>query len=594
MTNRDVESDAGRLSMSMAVKGEDDALKPEPRRLFGHTVDRLSQSASAFWGTFRLLVCTSGVSLVLASCSASAGHEGFSVDRFDSLVSRLADPAFGASNVSPSARADTLCADASPDSDTVGAAVNSSSRSDPGAHGTARALDRVREELAKMGFDAICVRATSRTVQRDTWLRHDRLTELVAWNGDVEVEDAIYVPVRYRPAARGEAEMSDSSWARPVAAVLEAVRAFLADSAQTANGEPSDSTAGKTIVLSLSSAKQPNGLGDLAAPKGSLAASTAWMTFAAGPPSPRVNVPDVGWMVGKVRPTGGRVAFPGPDIELPVLDSAGSPLCESGERCDLIVPANPALHVHAMFFPDDSRFGNDEARRMGERTLEVLLAADTVPYGVVLPVSRAELMALLWWLLPCGLAVLTVGLAFSGLLGPINAAIRRAHWARMIARLNLLGARCWHFVLGIVLYFLRRIARKREISEGTRAIARTRGLCDKVDQALCSWAEAHVGTVSGARAHDLLTEAQTERSRLGRWAKEATAWEKRKDDLYGKVADCEDLVSACVKADEDARSAGQTARSRMDAIRSSLRDVEQQQELANKMKREADKAPKAR
>ena len=436
----------------------------------------------------------------------------------------------------------------------------------------------------------------SRTVQRDAWLRLDRLTELVAWKGDAAAEDAIYVPVRYRVPVRGEAERSDSSWVRPVAAVLEAVRALLADTVRAANGEPSDGAARKPIVLSFSNAEEPNGLGDIPATGESRPVGTAWVASAAGPQSPRVTTPYVGWMVGQLRSSEGRVSLPGPETGLPVrladlkMGLPGSALCESGERCDLIVPANPAVHVHAMFFPGDFR-GTAEARRLGERTLEVLLAADTLPYGVALPVSRAELRALWWWLVPCVLLAFTVGLAFIGLLGSISAAICIARRARIGARLNQLLARVRHFALGIVLSFLRRFASEREISEGTgKAVARPKRLYEEAGEALRSWADKHVGAASSAWADELLKQGRAERSRIGRWSEEADAWEERRGGLFGSVEDCRRCVRRCVREAEKAQSAEKAACERMDGIGHSMRGVQEQLELGRQLKRKAGEA----
>ena len=571
-------------------------LKGEPQRFLECMAGHRSRPASAVSRAFRLLACTLGVSLVAASCIGSAGEEGFSAEEFDSLVSRLADPTSGSANVSAFARADSLCAGASPDSVTGGEAVDSSSGSDPAVQLTPRLRDRVREELVGMGFRA-CVRAMSRTVQQDAWLRHDRLTELVAWKADAAVKDAIYVPVRYRVPVRGEAERSDSSWVRPVAAVLEAVRAFLADSARAANGEPSDGAARKPIVLSFTSAKEPNGLDDIPATGESRRVGTAWVASAAGPQSPRVTTPYVGWMVGKLRSSEGRVSFPGPETGLPVrladlkTGLPGSALCGSGERCDLIVPANPAVHVHAMFFPGDFRVGTAEARRMGERTLEVLLAADTSPYGVALPVSRAELRALLWWLLPCALLVFTVWWAFIGLLGSISTAIRIARRARMGAGLNRLLARVRQVALGIVLSFLRRFASEREISEGTgKAITRPKRLYEEADEALRNWADTHVGAASSPWADELLKEGRAERSRIGRWAEEADAWKERRGGLFGSVQDCRGFVRTCEREAKEARSAEKAACERMDGIGHYMRGVQEQLELARQLKRKAGEA----
>ena len=554
------------------------------RRFFGSTAGHLSRLASAVSRTFRLLACALAGSLAVASCIGSAGEEGFRVEKFDSLVSRLADSTSGSANVPAFALADSICAGAGPDSVT-GAAVDSSAGSDPVAQGVPRLRDRVREELVAMGFNA-CARSMSRTVQRDEWLRHDRLTELVAWKGDAAVEDAIYVPVR------GQADRSDSSWVRPVAAVLEAVRAFLADTARAANGEPSDGAARKPMVLAFTNAEEPNGMGGIPATGESHAVGTAWVASAADPQSPRLTTPDVGWMVGQLRSTEGRVSFPGPETQLPVrlaelnTDSAGRGLCESGARCDLIVPANPPVHVHAMFFSDDVRVGTDEARRMGERTLDVLRAANTLAYGAALPVqpvSRAELWPLLWWLLPCGLLALTVLLAFTGLLGPISAAIRIARWARMGAGLNWLLAWVRHFALGIVLFpFLRRFASERKISEGTG------DLCEKADEAFRSWADTHVGVASSPGATKLLERGRKERSRIGRWAKKADDWEKTKTgDLFSRMGACRETVRTCVREANKGRSAGKTARERMDGIRSSLQDVQEHLERVRELQREA-------
>ena len=447
-----------------------------------------------------------------------------------------------------------------------------------------------------MGFDA-CVRTTSRTVQRDAWLRHDRLTELVAWKGDVGVKDAIYVPVRYRLPVRGKVERSDPSWVRPVAAVLEAVRAFLADSARAANGDPSYSTARKPIVLSFTSAEEPDGLGDVPAPGESLVVSTAWVASAAGPQSPRVNIPDAGWMVGQIRSTESRVAFPGPEIELPVglaeliADSADSTLCESGERCDLIVPANPPLHVNAMFFPDDSQVGTDEARRMGERTGGSARGGQVTLRGRAPRVpGRADGFVVVALAVRASRAHGRVGVhrsAGTDQCGdPHRPLGQDGRWTEP-APGRIPAFRLGHCaVLPATVCVEARDQRRN--GQGHRK--NTSASAKRADEALRSWAEAHVGAVSGAWADGLLTEAQAERSRMGRWAKEAAAWEKRKNGLCGKVADCKGLVSTCVREDEKARSAGKTARERMDGIRSYLRDVEQQQELASELKREAGEA----
>ena len=346
------------------------------------------------------------------------------------------------------------------------------------------------------------------------------------------------------------------------------------------------------MVLTFTNAEEPDGMGDIPATGESRPVGTAWVASAAGPQSPRVTTPDVGWMVGQLRSTEGRVSFPGPETQLPVrvaelnTDSAGRGLCESGAWCNLIVPANPPVHLHAMFFSDDVRVGTDEARRMGERTLEVLRAANTLAYGAalpVLPVSRAERRALLWWLVPCVLLALTVRWAFIAPLGLISAAIGIARRARMSAGLNWLLAWVRHFALGIVLFpFLRRLVSERKISEGTG------DLCEKADEALRSWADTHVGVASSPGATKLLEEGRKERSRIGQWAKKADDWEKTKtDDLFGSMGACRETVRTRVREAKKGRSAGKTARERMDGIRSSLRDVQKQLELARKLQREA-------
>ena len=541
----------------------------------------------------QLFACALVVSLA-AACIGSAGKEGFRAEEFDSLVSRLADSATGSANVSAFALADSLCAGASPDSATS-AAVDSSHGSDAVAQGTPRLRDRVREELVGMGFSA-CVRAMSRTAQRNAWLRHDRLTELVAWKGDATVEDAIYVPVRYRGSGpvRGEPERSDSSWVRPLAAVLEAVRAFLADTTRVAVGEPSDAAARKTIVLSFTSTEEPNGLDDIPWTGESRPVGTAWVAPAGGPQAPRLTTPYVGWMVGQFRSSEGGVALPGPATGLPVgladlkTGLPGNALCESGERCDLIVPANPAMHVHAMFFPGDFRVGTAEARRMGERTLEVLRAADTLPYGVAVPVFPAELRDLLWWLLPCALLTFTVWSAFIGLLGSVTTAIRSARRARRRAGLHQLLARVQHFALGVVLSFLRRFASEREISESAgKATARPNRLSKEADEALRSWADTLTGAASSARVDKLLKEGRAEQSRIGRWSEESDAWGERRGSLFGSVEDCRGFLRTCVREAEEAQSAEKGARERMSGIDHPLRRVQEQLELARQLKRKA-------
>jgi len=228
---------------------------------------------------------------------------------------------------------------------------------------------------------------------------------------------------------------------------------------------------------------------------------------------------------------------------------------------------------------------------MGERTLEVLLAADTLPYGVALPVSQAELSALLWWLVPCALLVLTVWFAFVSLLGSISGAIRIARRARRVARLNLLLARFRYFALGVVLYFLQRFALVGKISDETGgAIAGTEHPCEDVDEALRAWADTLVDSASSTWADALLEEGRAQWSRIGQWGEKAAKWEKRRTGILESVSDCKGIVRTCIRDDEKARSVGKTARERMDGIRSSWRDVQEQLELARQLQREAREA----
>ncbi|MDE2783746.1 MAG: hypothetical protein OXK77_12380 [Gemmatimonadota bacterium] len=253
--------------------------------------------------------------------------------------------------------------------------------------------------------------------------------------------------------------------------------------------------------------------------------------------------------------------------------------------------ANPAVHVNAMFFPGDSRVGTDEASRMGERTLEVLLAADTLPYGVALPVSQAEIRAVLWWLVPCALLVLTVWFAFVSLLGSISGAIRIARRARRVARLNLFLAGFRYSALGRVLYFLQRFALVGKISDyPSGAIAGTEHPCEDVDKALRAWADTLVDLAPNRWAGTLLQEGRVQRNRIGQWAEKAAKWEKRRTGVLARVSDCKGIVRTCIREDEEARSSGKTARERMDRIRNSSRDVQEQLEIAKQLQREAGEA----
>lgn len=559
------------------------------------TACRRQQLARLVARAFQLLVCTLGVSLAVGSCVDSIGEGGFSAEEFDAVISRLVAETPASASHSAFAVEDSLCAGASPDSVT-GMAVDSSIVANPAAQGMLRFRDRVRTELARMEFRA-CVRAMSRTVQRDAWLRHDRFTELVAWKGEATIEEAIYVPVRFRVPVWREGATPDSSWVRPIAAVLEAVRAFLADSTRIANRTPSDGAARKPIVLSFTTTEESNELSTVPAAGESRQVSATWVGTMAGPQSPRVTTPDVGWMVGRLRASGGRVPFPGRESGLPVRISdlkTGLPngaLCESGKRCDLIVPAQPPVHVHAVFFPGGLRVEAAEARRMGERTLEVLLAVDTLSYGDVLPVSTAELKALWWWLLPCALLVFTVGLAFLGLLGSFNAAIRTARRARRVTGSNRFLASVWLFVLSIVLPFRQRFASKWDIG-GSKPQATTtpKHRFHETDEALHSWAGAHVGATRSAWADELLEEGRAEQSRIGRWAKEADDWEYWGGGLCGRVQDCKKVLKRCVREAEEALSKGKTDRERMAGIGSSLRRTHEQLELVKQLKREAREA----
>ncbi len=550
------------------------------------------QSAQLVGRAFRLLACTLGVWLAVGSCIGSAGEKGFSAEEFDSVVSRLVDETADSASDSAFAVADGLCAGASPDSIT-GMVVGSSLAANSAAQGMLRFRERVRKELARMEFEA-CVRVMSRTVQRDTWLRHDRFTELVAWKGDPTIDEAIYVPVRLRVPVWGEGARPDSSWVRPVAAVLEAVRAFLPDSTRPANRTPGDGAERKPIVLSFTTSDESYELSSFPAADESHDVSAAWVGSMTSPQSPRVTTPDVGWMVGRLRASGARVPFPGRESGLPVRVSdfkTGLPdvaLCESGERCDLIVPAHPPVHVHAVFFPDGVQFSAAEARRMGERTLEVLLAVNGLSYGDVLPVSRAELRALQWWLLPCALLVLTVGFAFSGLLGSFDAAIRIARRARRVTGSNRFLARVLLFALGIVLSFRHRFASKRDIC-GSKpgAIAKPKSHFSEADEALRFWAGAHRGAARSAWADELLEKGRVKLGRIGRWAEEADNWEDWRGGLFGRMQNCKKLLQGCVREAEEPLSKGKTGRERMARISSPLRCTLQQLDLVKQLRREA-------
>ena len=523
-----------------------------------------SRQAWAVRRVFRLLACNLGVSIAVVSCGGPVEEGGFRPEKLDSRVSRLLDDDTGLAKVSAFAREDSVCAGTRPDT-VAGAAADSGAGSDRDGQGTPQFRDRVRKELRRMEFRT-CLRTMSRTVQWDGRLRHDQFTELVAWKGDTQNDEAIFVPVRYRVRERGGAQGSDSSSVWSVAAVLEALHAFWPDSAPTVEGRQRDGTRRKSIVVSVARTEEPDGLSDIPARAETRGAATVWMSPTAGPHFPRMPTPFAGWMVAKLRSSEGRVSPLGLDMRLPVrlpafnTDPPGGALCESGERCDLIVPSNPALQVHAMFFPETPPVGTAEARRMGERTLEVLLAVDTLAYGEALPVSRAELRALWWWLAPCVLLVCTIWLAFMGLLGPISAAIRIARQARMRARINSVLARGWHLNPRAVLSFRRRCASERDIGEATgKAIAGPKLVYEEVDEALRTWAE------------------------------EVAAWEKERRRLLGDVRDCRASVVTCVREVDKAGSAEQPPRQRLEGIRPSLEGVRDQLNLARQMERNAGK-----
>ena len=133
-----------------------------------------------------------GLALVVASCGPSSGP-GFSAVRADSLMVSLRGTAEGRGDSAvPFARADSVCAGTSPSQD-------SGTAERLGGASQVRAF--ARSKLAKMGFSS-CVRVISRVVQRDTWLRVDRVTELVAWRPGEDTLDLIYLPVRYRAPLR--------------------------------------------------------------------------------------------------------------------------------------------------------------------------------------------------------------------------------------------------------------------------------------------------------------------------------------------------------------------------------------------------------
>ena len=457
------------------------------------------------------LACVFSASLAAASCVAP--ESSYSVERADSLASVLRQAPAEAGDSADFARADSVCAGNRP----VPAG-------DPNPDASAaRVRAAVRRELERMGLST-CVRVISRTVQREAWLRHERITELLAWRVG-QGPGLIYVPVRYHAPLHDDGEPG-GAWIRPVATVLEAMRAFLAD-------RPPGR--GKPLVLSFTNAAEwflePAGV---SAPDDSLAAGAApirgtdWSVGQLDRVTAEVSLPDE---------TGPPATFPGPVAGLP-----GRPACETGARCEAVLPGVLAMHVHEVFSAGTDQRG---ARLAGERTLAVLRAADSVavPYGTALPRDRAALP--LWWLLPGSLLALAVACTLKAVLGPINAALSIARRARVWATWNRLRAGFWQRAWLVWLAYRPRLPRRadeeREPATGT-AVAKLNGLTERANKAVRHWLEQQADGIERAQGDKWLNTSRD----VKRWLEEMEKWEESRNDLLRDVADCLGSLRECV------------------------------------------------
>ena len=431
----------------------------------------------------------------------------------------------------PFARADSVCAGASPSPD-------SGTADRLGGASQVRAF--ARSELAEMGFSS-CVRVISRVVQRDTWLRVDRVTELVAWRPGEDTLDLIYVPVRYRAPIRAGLDNVPDTWIQPVITVLEAVYAFLED--------PPDASAEiavprKRLILSFTNAAEWEEFLEPAEPPGgddAAYASTLLATSPIGPQSLPLMNADLGWIVGQIEQRDGRMSFPAVATGLPtnLPDPGPGPprgsACRSGEPCETILPGIPPVRVHTAFWSDADSRDVAGMSLAGRRTLAALRAADTVPYGTALPVNASYLW---WWLVPGGLLLIVIVGACNAVLGPVYSALGTVRGARMRARMNRFWAKIRHAALRLPLAYRSRVAaRVGQVGdhETNEACADLDRLNREVVEAARARSIQQAGEMGDRSADEWQKLADAEQTRIEQWLGSVAEWEESKAGLLARA-----------------------------------------------------------
>lgn len=357
-------------------------------------------------------------------------------------------------------------------------------RSEEPAGSAASVREIARRELTRMGFSS-CIRMTSRTVERDTVLRHDQVTELIAWR-EGEDPGLLHMPVWYRVPVGGHSRPGQRG-IRPLATVLAVVCAFVSDTECAQGGPAGDAGPRKGLMLSFTNVAEWDGFLKSAELQGDDAESydgnTVLTTSGVGPQPPRWGVSEIGWMVGQLPPP----ARNAHDIASSLHDVTPSlPKCGRGRSCEVILPGIPPMHVHSTFPSGSDAASVDDTRLAGERTLAVLRTADTVPYGTALP---SDPQLLVWWLVPAILLLAIVYCACSSILGPVAAATRIAWWGEWRARRRRLCARVWDLAWMIARKVVRRLAANAgDRNQGPQEIgAMLKGLEDEFANEVRDW-----------------------------------------------------------------------------------------------------------
>ena len=414
-----------------------------------------------------------GMAVLLAavSCTTENKGPGFSVARDSSLFAALYEGTLGEPGAVPAG------------SGCPRIPVDFQRLQEP-AGSAASVREIARRELSRMGFSS-CIRMTSRTVERDTVLRHDQVTELIAWR-EGEDPGLLHMPVWYRVPVGGHSRPEE--WAiRPLATVLAAVCAFVSDTACAQREPAAGARPRKGLMLSFTNVAEWDGFLKSAELQGDDADSydgnTVLTASGVGPQPPRWAVSETGWMVGQLPPHAANTR----DIASSLYDVTPElPKCGSGRSCEVILPGIPPMHVHSTFPSGSDVAGVGDTRLAGERTLAVLRTADTVPYGTALP---SDPQLLLWWLVPGIILLAIVYCACNSILGPVVAATRIARWGEWRARMRRLCAGVWHLAWMIALKVVRRLAANAgDRNQGTQEIDATlQGLEDEFANEVRDW-----------------------------------------------------------------------------------------------------------